>query len=498
MNRKLSANIVMALLAQFVITICAFVISHKILATYGSEANGLLQSVTRFMSFITLLEGGFGGVIKAAFYKPLHQADRLQLCRLFNSTRRIFARLGFIILVYAIIIGLFFNQLSDSSYDRWTCFALVLVISGATIAEYVVGISYDLILQADQKVYISSGINIVFHVLRVGIMYLVILLRGSLFAMEAAFLVLFMVKVSVLRYIARSQYDFTLTKERQIIESRWDGMIQHIAYSIHNNVDIILITLFLTLRDVSVYSVYSMIVAAVNKVTKAIATGTSASFGKIIASGDNERLCKASEKYVFSSSVVSAAVFATVSGIVMPFVGLYTRGVSDAEYRQPVYAYLIILAEAVYCLRIPVKTIVGAAGHYRQTRNGAMVEAGINLVLSLALIPWIGIPGILAATLVAMIYRTIDLTRYLIKHLLLRRTKVVPMLLTNFCIVLVASFEMLLTIKTQCHSYLTLIGVGIAFGAANLVLVAGINTLVFGDVMNLRKKLARITGGSHK
>lgn len=488
-NKKLSNNIIMALLSQFVVTVCAFIISHKILAVFGSEANGLLQSVTRFMSFITLLEGGFGGVIKAAFYKPLHQKDQLQLCRLFNSTRSIFAKLGFIVLLYAIVVGVFFKQLSDSSYDQWTCFGLVLVISGATIAEYVVGISYDLILQADRKVYISASISIVFYLLRLGVMYLVILLNGSLFTVEVSFLILMLIRVLVLRSIARRQYDFTLTKEKQPIENRWDGMVQHIAYTIHNNVDVILITLFLSLKDVSVYSVYSMVVAAVNKVVKAISIGTSATIGKIIASGDKERLCVASEKYVFSSAIISGSLFAAVSGIVMPFIGLYTKGVTDADYINVLYAYLIIMAEAVYCLRIPIKTIVGAAGHYRQTRNGSMIEALINLILSLILIQIIGVSGILFATLIAMIYRTVDLTIYLVKHLLIRKTKIISILLVNFILVLVTGFETLISKNVECHSYLMLFCIGIVFGVANLALVAGVNTLIFGDIMGIKEKL---------
>lgn len=496
MRKKLSINIIMALLSQVVVTISAFIISHKILGTYGSEANGLLQSVTRFMSFITLLEGGFGGVIKAALYKPLHEKDKECLCELYNSTRSIFTKLGIVVLIYALVIGAFFNELANSSFDKWTCFSLVLVISGATIAEYIVGISYDLILQADQKVYISSLINVVLYIMRLVVMYIVIALKGSLFTLEAAFLVLFLTKIIVLRFIVRSQYNLSLTKKRKNIENRWDGMVQHIAYTIHNNVDVMLITLFISLQAVSVYSVYSMVVTAVNKIIKALSTGTSASIGKIIASGDKERLCVASEKYVYSSSIISISIFAGVSGIILPFVGLYTKDVSDAIYKMPIYAYLIIVAEAVYCLRIPVKTIVEAAGHYRQTRNGSVIETLINLGLSLVLIQFLGIPGVLIATLIAMIYRTIDLTYYLVKHLLNRKTKVVPIMVVNTIIIVFLAFELMITKDVQCHSYFILAVMGGGFGVINLAIVVCVNIVLFGDVLSFRnmikKQLLRI------
>ncbi len=488
----------MALLSQFVATVCAFIIGRKILATFGSEANGLLQSVTRFMSFITLLEGGFGGVIKATLYKPLHQKDQLQLCKLFNSMRSIFKKLSLIVLIYAIVIGIFYKKLSESSYDWWTCFCLVLVISAATITEYVGGISYNLILQADRKVYISASVGIIFCLVRLIVMYLVILINGSLIIIKFTFLIVLFLRVLVLRSICRRHYDLTITKEKQVIKNRWDGMIQHIAYTIHNNVDIIMITLFMSLKDVSVYSVYSMVVAAVNKVIKAISIGISATIGKIIASGDNEKLCVSSEKYMFSSAIVSVSLFASVSGMVMPFICLYTKGISDADYINILYAYLIIVAESVYCLRIPIKTIIGAAGHYRQTRNGSMVEALLNLFLSLILIRFMGVPGILLATLIAMIYRTMDLTIYMVKHLLLRKTKVVPILMFNFILVLATSLEMLISKNMQCHSYLMFIIIGIILCSINLVFVTGFNLLIFGDVIGIREKIVSIVTKTYK
>ena len=38
---------------------------------YGSDVNGLVSSITQFLGYIALVEGGVGGVIRAALYKPL-------------------------------------------------------------------------------------------------------------------------------------------------------------------------------------------------------------------------------------------------------------------------------------------------------------------------------------------------------------------------------------------------------------------------------------------
>ena len=57
-NRKLLYNSSLALLYQFVSTICGFILPRCILAYYGSAINGLLSSILQFLSFISLPTGG--------------------------------------------------------------------------------------------------------------------------------------------------------------------------------------------------------------------------------------------------------------------------------------------------------------------------------------------------------------------------------------------------------------------------------------------------------
>ena len=44
-------------------------IIHK--RNFGSEINGLVSSITQFLSFISLLEGGLGAVVLAELYLPI-------------------------------------------------------------------------------------------------------------------------------------------------------------------------------------------------------------------------------------------------------------------------------------------------------------------------------------------------------------------------------------------------------------------------------------------
>ena len=87
---------------------------------------------------------------------------------------------------------------------------------------------------------------------------------------------------------------------------------------------------------------------------------------------------------------------------------------------RPLFGVLLTAAEAVYCIRIPYNNVTLAAGHYRQTRGGAFLEAGINVALSVALVVPMGLSGVALATLAAMTVRTVQYAHYLSRHILRR------------------------------------------------------------------------------
>jgi len=104
----------------------------------------------------------------------------------------------------------------------------------------------------------------------------------------------------------------------------------------------------------------------------------------------------------------------------VPFVGNYTDGITDINYIRPVFAYFLVAAEWVAFIRIPYATSITSAGHYRQTKFGAIDEAAINIGASMILVYKIGICGVVLGTLIAVSIRTIYFIWYLSHHILKR------------------------------------------------------------------------------
>ncbi len=165
---------------------------------------------------------------------------------------------------------------------------------------------------------------------------------------------------------------------------------------------------------------YYSVVAGIERITSTLSSGIEAAFGNMIANDENDALRRNFSVFEFVSFLATTTLFTCAGLLILPFVAVYTRNITDADYIRPAFAVVLTLAEAVYCLRIPYNSVTLAAGHFKQTRNGAFVEAGINLALSCILVVQLGIVGVAVGTLAAMSFRTVQYVLYLSKHIIKR------------------------------------------------------------------------------
>jgi len=77
-------------------------------------------------------------------------------------------------------------------------------------------------------------------------------------------------------------------------------------------------------------------------------------------------------------------------------------------------------AESFHCLCIPYSNVVFGAGHFRETRNGAFMEAFINIALSLILVRPFGLVGVAIGTLCANLFRTMQYAHYMSRNIIRR------------------------------------------------------------------------------
>ena len=100
--KNATLNIVSLILLQILTAASGLVLPKLMISTYGSEINGLVSSIAQFLSYISLLEGGIGGVIMAELYKPLNDNDMMAVSGIMKVSENFYRKIAKIFVIYTI------------------------------------------------------------------------------------------------------------------------------------------------------------------------------------------------------------------------------------------------------------------------------------------------------------------------------------------------------------------------------------------------------------
>lgn len=473
-KKKAIINIVFSLLLQLVTVISGFIVPRLFIGTFGSEVNGLVNSIASFVGYITLLQSGVGSVVKASLYKPLAHKDKKQLCVIAKTADEFFTKIAIATLVYLGILSFVFPAFIAKNFGWAYTASLVVIVGISTAAQYFFGITYQMILEADQRSYVYSVIQIITVIFNTILIVILLKLNCSVQVVKGVSAMIYVARPMVIGLYTKKYYSITkdVESDNALIKQRWDGFIQAIALFIHQKTDVFVLTIFTTFTDVSIYSVYVMVTTGLSSLIDAIDKAVRSAFGNIIACNDRDNLINSFNAYNTLIHILSTICFSTAAVSVFNFISVYIRDVSDANYIQPVFGLLIITAEFVYCLRMPYNSIIYAAGKFKETKFPAAIEAGLNIIISCCLVPFLGLSGVAIGTLVAMLYRCCSFALYLTKDILLFNIKsqIRRFMITFFAYV--ASIGLLSRLQITTHNYLEwVIYAGIVFLISSIITI---------------------------
>ncbi len=485
-----AANIAASVIYQITAAVCSLILPRYILLSFGSDVNGILQSVSQLLNYTVIMECGIGGLIMAAFYKQLAIGDKRAVSDIFNYSRRFFNKLSYVYIGLVLVLAAFAKGFIRTDYDFTYVSTLTLVLGTSYYFTYYFALTHRLLIRADQKIRIVQGIQSITLILNTVICVAAIYLGFGIHIVKAVSAVIFLLNPFVFRLYVKKNYniaDKIYDNSRDFPHKR-DGIAHQIAFFVHMNTDIVLISIACGTKEVSVYSVYNSIIYAAESFFTTISDSISAAVGNLIAKGENNTLKTSFEFYSMANTAAATFVCVAEAVLVLPFVSIYTKGVTDVMYVRPVFAYMMIAAQWFFCMRIPYNNVISAAGHYGQTKKGAYMEVVLNMTISLLLLQRFGICGVAFGTMVAMAARAAYMAWYLSHHLLNRSLALFikdTVLNIIFCIALVW-----LTAKTVTVPADNLLAWGLYATVISVAMIAAI--LIFNFAVNYSTVVAII------
>lgn len=148
------------------------------------------------------------------------------------------------------------------------------------------GLANLTLIVADKKVYINNLIMVGTTLINAIAIILLVKLGADLILVKLGSSLIFIVRPIMYTYYVKKHYALIKSGKKVVLDQKWTGIGQHIAYFLHKNIDVVLLTLMADVRLVAVYSVYNMVIGSIRSITEAFSGGMEAVFGEWIAKGD--------------------------------------------------------------------------------------------------------------------------------------------------------------------------------------------------------------------
>lgn len=422
--KKIKINSIWSLVYTIILLISGFILPRLIIYYYGSEVNGLVNSINQFLQVFTFLELGVAAVTKTSLYSSIAKNDFLQTNKIVSSASKFYRSIGRVLVVYILILIMLYPQIINEKYSAGYIAILIIAHSASLFAQYYFGVVDTCILDAYQKIYIYYMVQTASVIINIFLSITMIIYGFSICSVKIMTALIYIFRPVIIRTYINCHYKINRYEKysEDPIREKWNGVAQHISFIVLQSTDTVSLTFFSTLLEVSVYSVYNLVISGINSLITALFLSVAPFMGNLYANNEKKALHSFFKNLNLGLHCLVIIMFSCTNSLIMPFVLIYTKGVNDVNYLQPVFSFIIVLANAWFCLRLPYALLIQAIGGYKGTQNTFVAAAVINVLISISLIHSYGLIGVGIGTLVAMIYQTTKLAVYTGKNVLQEQT----------------------------------------------------------------------------
>ena len=386
---------------QVIVMLAGFVTPRILLQFYGSEMNGLVSSINQFITYFSLVEAGIAGAAVYSLYKPLAEKDKDGVSAIVSAAKKFYIQAGWIFTILVISMAIIYPIFVKASNLSFFAEIILIIVLGAKgFLEFFTLAKYRVILTADQKTYMISNASSVYIIIQMLIIVILSFFRVNITLVYTMAILALFARSFILMIYVKKHYkyiNYSAKPNIKALDKRWDALFLQILQAVQTGAPIILATVFTTLQEVSVYTVFNMVFAGIIRKEK-------------------NTLQRTYREFEYSYYIIITIVYAVTAIMIMSFVNLYTSGIHDANYNQPLLGILFTLNGLLYNLKTPQGMLVISAGLYKETRLQTSIQALIIIVGGIILAPSLGLVGILIASCLSNLYRDIDLLFFIPKN----------------------------------------------------------------------------------
>lgn len=399
MSEKLSNNLQINLIITSLIGILGFILNKYFAEYLGLETLGLMKLFTQMIAYLSLAELGIGSAASFALYKPLLQKD-LDKINLITSTLDFFYnKIASIILGVGIVLSVIIPYfIKFDSYNKIIYLYWILYVINTSLGYCFA--KYTILFTANQEYGYVRKIQGICKII-IQIIQIICIIKFNSFFIFIVLMILENLFIFYFFYIHYKKEYFYIEKvkkkEKNIIKDMKSLFWHKIGALVVHNTDYIILSKYISLSVVGIYSSYLMIYQILMTVINVITPVITPKIGIFITQNSKNEIYQFWKMLQTVYFYISTVLIICTYHLIEPFIVLWL----GKEFLLPKITIILILINLFINLtKIITDTFKFASGFFEDTYAPAL-ESIINLIFSLILVKKIGLNGVIIGTLIS-------------------------------------------------------------------------------------------------
>ena len=416
MDKKRSVLNISVSIGFRIIVLVLALLSRRFLIKYvGNEANGLYSLYTSMIGFLAIADLGIGTAINFSLYKPIVEGEKTKVASLYNLYKKIYLIVGTIIFVVGIALLPALPYLAKDYSSGYNLYLTFFIMLCSVVLGYAFSAKTSLI-NAHKNDYITTTINGLGLILRyvVGIVILSQTQSFELFLLTMVAATLF--EWALTEIVTRRKYGdilsmgaIPLDKEtKQEIVKNSKAMFMHkIGDVLVNTADSVIISTFISVSILGFYSNYVVIMTALTSLLALFFLPLTSIIGHMCAKKDLEEEKKYFWFLYLFNFVLGIVFFLGYYAVIdsMVYICFAQAAENPAELiLSKDISFVITVNYFIQFIRRAVLLFREASGTFYYDRYKPALEGTINVILSILFSIWIGVVGVIVATIITNLF----------------------------------------------------------------------------------------------
>ena len=406
MRTKYSVKNFSLQLISNIISIIFLFASHTVfIKTLGISYNGLNGLFTNIITILSLLELGIGSSITYNLYQYVKNNDVEIIKSIMHFYKKIYNYIAILVLLVGLLIVPFLKFIVHDAPSDTNIYIVYLLFLIAAVASYIFSYKRDLII-AQQKNYIASIIQIVYTVF-LHSTQIVILITTNNFYLYLVLKILWVLLENILiSVITNKMYPYLKDKKvnsldqkiKDAIINRVKALVVHkTSWAVTNGTDNIIISIFLGIKTVGLYTIYNYIFTSVRKIFGNIIQVTTPSIGNMLLENNCEKNYQIFKKIIFLNFWIATFTSVCLLLITEPFITMWLG-------RKNLLDFTVLLVLVInyfqMMMRSTYNSFKDAAGIWVEDRIVPLIQLSINIISSIILLHFFGLKGVFMGTII--------------------------------------------------------------------------------------------------